>query len=155
LGNVGKLSHTAYDKYGISYDVDCTSLGFGLEYELGARFARNYFMGVGIGARTFSPEKKTESSQLLNWGFNMPLYGVAKIYMLANYDFSLSADIGVGGCIPIRKTTTIPYGMLLRIGLGADFRRFTVSVGYEMTAQFSSGSLCHFGYLKLGVIISK
>lgn len=155
LGNVGKLSHTTYDKYGIPYDVDYTSLGFGLEYELGARFARNYFVGIGIGARTYSPEKKTDSGQLSKWGFNMPLYGVAKIYMITNYNFSLSADFGVGGIIPVQKTTTTPYGMLLKIGLGADVRRFVVSAGYEMITQFSSASLSHFGYLKFGVIISK
>lgn len=155
LGNVGSLSYSANDYYGYSYDARRMTYGFGLEYELGARISPLFFVGAGIGARTYIPESRNKYNMISNWGFNMPLFAVAKIYMLSDYDFSMSADFGLGGCFNIQKSNTTPSGMFLRVGLGADIKRFTLAAGYEMIAGISRGSMGHFGYLKLGVIISK
>lgn len=156
IGNIGILSYPTSDYYEYSNEVRRNTYGFGLEYELGARLSPIIFLGAGIGARTYIPENKENYNTLNSWGFNMPLFAITKIYMLSNYDFSMSADFGLGGCFNIKKSNMTPYGMLLRVGLGGDIRRFTLAAGYEMLANLGGyTSLGHLGYLKLGVIISK
>ena len=152
VGHFGTNEVDLPDSYGYyTNETNVSVLGFGAEYEFGARLGQVFFLGAGVGVRSYKP-----TDSYYGWGLNMPLYANAKIYMLANYPFSLSADFGFGGAFSIKKTISTPSGIYLKVGLGMDIKCFYLAGGFEMMAKLSDPmSMGLTGYVKLGVIISK
>ena len=137
--------------------------GPSLEFSLGVRASKYFYIGGGIGWHNLVGSAANyyydndyyddiwyDYTQT-KWEAYLTFTSDIKAYIPTNSDFYPRIDLSFGGVV--RPTDEVLCGFYMGVGAGFDWRRFSFGIGYQMPVLYNIAS--PLGYVKLGYRFGK